>query len=385
MGHRVTIGAVSSSCDGSPPCPSSANWITPVRSIDLDGAPLILMTRTPLRVSLFGGGTDYPEYYERMPGAVIGMAIDKYIYIAALPLTGHQTYNYRLSYSAVEMVSEIADIKHPVVREILRLFSFEDRLDVSIMSDLPATGSGLGSSSAFTVGFLNLVYALTGRAFAKIDLARRAIQVEREVLRENVGVQDQLHATFGGMNRFDFKGSNISITPMQVRGKTMHLLSQSLVLVHTGIARRATVIVEEQVEATKSMRIDSDLSALMGLVDECADLLQGSSDAILPALGKMLSESWLIKRDLTGSISNPAIDDLYNIIMRDGVHGAKLCGAGGGGYFLVLVDQDKITSLRRAVAPRVLMPIGIDTEGSTMVYPSRPKLGWQPDPETIAS
>ena len=345
---------------------------------------MVLITRTPLRVSLFGGGTDYPEYYERKPGAVLGMAIDKYIYIAALPLTGHQAYNYRLSYSAIEAVSSVSEIKHPVVREILRLFEINERLDISIMSDLPATGSGLGSSSAFTVGFLNLAYALTGRAYAKIDLAKRAIRVEREILRENVGVQDQLHATFGGMNRFDFKGKEFSITPMQVPGKTMHLLAHSLVLVHTGVGRRATAIVEEQVQATKSLKLDNDLETLRQLVDECAGLLQGGSERMLPTLGKMLSESWLIKRMLTKSVSSSLIDDLYQAIMRSGAHGAKLCGAGGGGYFLVVVDHDAIPALREAVEPHIVMPIGIDTEGSTMIYPSRPKLGWHPDEEVSA-
>jgi D-glycero-alpha-D-manno-heptose-7-phosphate kinase len=339
---------------------------------------LVCITKTPLRVSLFGGGTDYPEYYERMPGAVVGMAIDKYIYIAALPLTGHQLYNYRVSYSTLELTSDIAAIQHPVVREVLRVFEVKDRLDISIMSDLPATGSGLGSSSAFTVGFLNIAYSLTGRACTKIDLARKAIHIEREVLRENVGVQDQLHATFGGMNRFDFNGKQISITPLQVSGETMHLLSQSLVLVHTGIARRATTIVEEQVKATKSASIDKDLSSLFALVGECASLLEGPTASLLPMLGKMLSESWYIKRSLTKQISNTEIDNLFNVILKAGAYGAKLCGAGGGGYFLVLIDSDRIEALRKAVDQLIVIPITIDTDGSTLVYTSRPKLGWQP-------
>lgn len=339
---------------------------------------MVLITQTPLRVSLFGGGTDYPEYYERRPGAVIGLAIDKYIYIAALPLTGHQGYNFRVAYSSVEFTDNIDSIQHPVVREVLRLFDIKDKLDISIMSDLPATGSGLGSSSAFTVGFLNVAYSLTGRACTKIDLARKAIHVERVLLKENVGVQDQLHATFGGLNRFDFRGKQISITPMQVPGETMHILSQSMVLVHTGIARRATAIVEEQVKATKTTNIDKDLGTLFSLVDDCAALLEGPPNQILPALGKMLSESWYIKRSLTKAISNTAIDDLFDAIIKAGAYGAKLCGAGGGGYFLALIDPGKIADLRAAVDPLVVIPIGIDTEGSTLVYPSRLKVGWHP-------
>lgn len=355
-----------------------ANSKHPIRYQGIVRGCLVYITKTPLRVSLFGGGTDYPEYYERIPGAVVGMAIDKYIYIAALPLTGHQSYNYRVSYSALELTNDIGSIQHPVVREVLRMFAIEDRLDISIMSDLPATGSGLGSSSAFTVGFLNLAYSLTGRACTKIDLARKAIHVEREVLRENVGVQDQLHATFGGMNRFDFNGKQISITPLQVSSETMHLLSQSLVLVHTGIARRATTVVEDQVKATKSASIDKDLGSLFELVRDCTTLLEGPTARILPTLGKMLSESWYIKRSLTKNITNTAIDDLFNTIIKAGAYGAKLCGAGGGGYFLALIDLDRITVLRKAVEQLIVIPISIDTEGSTLVYTSRPKLGWQP-------
>ncbi len=338
---------------------------------------MVCITRTPLRVSLFGGGTDYPEYYERAPGAVIGMAIDKYIYIAALSLEGPQHYKYRVGYSIVELTNDVGSIQHPVVREVLRIFDIKDPLDISIMSDLPATGSGLGSSSAFTVGFLNLAYSLTGRACTKIDLARKAIHVERDVLHENVGVQDQLHATFGGMNRFDFKGKEISITPLQVSGETMHGLSQSLVLVHTGIVRRATTIMEEQVKATKSASIDKDLGSLFSLVGDCAALLEGPKATILPTLGKMLSESWYIKRSLTKNITNTAIDDLFNTIIKAGAYGAKLCGAGGGGYFLALIEPDRIAALRAAVEQLVVIPISVDTEGSTLVYTGRPKLSWK--------
>ena len=306
------------------------------------------------------------------------MAIDKYIYIAALRLTGHQPYNYRVSYSRVELTDRAELIQHPVVREVLGLFDIKDRLDISIMSDLPATGSGLGSSSAFTVGFLNLVYSLTGRMCTKIDLARKAIYVEREILRENVGVQDQLHATFGGLNRFDFRGKQISITPLQVPWETMQILSQSMVLVHTGIARRATNVVAEQVRATRSASIDGDLNSLFALVGECASLLEGSSTMILQNLGKLLSESWYIKRSLTKSVTNPAINHLFEAIIGAGAYGAKLCGAGGGGYFLALVEPSRIEQLRQVVQPHAVLPIGIDTQGSAVIYPSRLNLGWHP-------
>lgn len=336
-----------------------------------------MITRTPLRVSLFGGGTDYPEYFERRPGAVVGFAIDKYIFIAGLQLDGNQPYNYRVSYSALERVDQVEEIRHPVVRETLKHMDFGDRLDISIMSELPASGSGLGSSSAFTVGFVHLVNSLQRRSCTKIDLARQAIRIEREILRENVGVQDQLHATFGGINRFDFEGSRISITPLQVPGSTLRAVSDSLVLVHTGIARRATEVVADQVQATRARSIDRELGDLYGLVAECVSLLESEGDEVLPDLGRMLSESWAIKRKLSDRISNQQIDELYDAIMRSGAYGAKLCGAGGGGYFLALVRPELRQRLTEDVAPHLVVPIRPDIAGSTLVYPTGVETNWR--------
>ena len=329
---------------------------------------MLWMTRTPLRVSLFGGGTDYPEYYERSPGAVIGFAIDKYINIAALQLSAFQPYDYRVAYSKVETVSRVDEIEHPVVREVLKHCGLKERLDISVLSDLPASGSGLGSSSAFTVGFLRLVLAMQNKRTTKIDLARTAIMVERELLAENVGVQDQLHATFGGLNRFDFQGSQIRISPLQVSSAVMEELGRHLVLVHTGIARRATVAVAEQVQATRTRAIDTELGDLYALVAACVNLLEGRTDRLLPELGQMLNESWRIKRSLTSRVSTADIDAVFDKITSAGSYGAKLCGAGGGGFFMALVPPERQAALAQAVAPLAVIPIDFDVEGSTVVY-----------------
>lgn len=331
---------------------------------------MLWMTRTPLRVSLFGGGTDYPEYFERHPGAVIGFTIDKYIHIAALKLTAGQPYNVRLAYSTLELAEAVEDIQHPVVREVLRHYDFRDRLDISIMSDLPATGSGLGSSSAFTVGFLKLLSSMRRAPTTKIDLARNAIMVERELLRENVGVQDQLHATFGGVNRFDFQGPSYRISPVQMNGALLQALGDHMVLVHTGVARRATQAVQKQIERTKTKAIDRELSDLYAMVGECAELLESGRADVLGELGRRLSESWRIKRGLTTSVSSDEIDAIFEVIEANGALGAKLCGAGGGGYFLALVPPERRQALADAVAPLSVIPIRIDLEGSCLVYPS---------------
>lgn len=330
----------------------------------------LYMTRTPLRVSLFGGGTDYPEYFERHPGAVIGLAINKYIFISQLKLTAYQAYNYRVAYSKLDFAQSVDEIQHPVVREVLKHYRISDRLDISVMSDLPSSGSGLGSSSSFTVGFVNLVKAMQRKLITKIDLAREAIKVERELLQENVGVQDQLHATFGGLNRFDFAGERISIHPVQISADTLDALNQSMILVHTGIARRATETVAAQIEATKSKKIDRPLGDLYSLVGECVSTLECGRPTVLQDLGQMLNESWKIKRSLSTKVSNGDIDDLYDRLIDAGIYGAKLCGAGGGGFFFCLVESDRIEAVRKAVAPHAVIPIKMDVQGSAVIHQS---------------
>ncbi|MBV9078267.1 MAG: GHMP kinase [Methylobacteriaceae bacterium] len=329
---------------------------------------MLLLTRTPLRVSLFGGGTDYPDYFHRRPGAVIGFAIDKYIHIALLKLTAFQPYNYRVSYSKLEHCDELADVGHPVVREVVKHFGISDRVDVSVMSDLPASGSGLGSSSAFTVGFLRLVYALQGQRPTKIDLAKKAIEVERDILKENVGVQDQLHAAFGGINRFDFDGPSIRITPLQMSSQDLAMLNRSMVLVHTGIARRATSTVAAQLEATRAKTIDVELAELYRLVGECVTLLEAGGPNWIASLGEMLSESWFIKRRLSSSVSNETLDSVFSAIKECGAYGAKLCGAGGGGFFLTLIEPERVEELRERVHPLAVIPVSVDVDGAALVY-----------------
>lgn len=333
---------------------------------------MLWMTRTPLRVSLFGGGTDYPEYYKRHPGAVVGFTIDKYIHIACLRLIARQEYNYRVAYSKLELSKSIEAIDHPVVREVIKFFRLEDRLDISVMSDLPASGSGLGSSSSFTVGFVKLISQMLGSSLTKIDIAKLAITIERDVLVENVGVQDQLHASFGGVNRFDFDGDRIRITPLQLSYSLLEQLSSHLVLVHSGIARRASDAVEAQIQATKSKKIDRELSELYGLVDECVVLLERSNQKSVLELGRLLAEGWKLKRKFSESVSNRDLDELFNRIMSCGAFGAKLCGAGGGGYFLAIIPPELHQGLIDAVHPLPVLPIGIDVEGSTLVYPALP-------------
>lgn len=328
---------------------------------------MMIVSRTPLRVSFFGGGTDYPEYFSRGRGAVVGMAIDKYVYISALRLTAVLDYRYKLSYSKVEMVGTLEEIQHPVVREVIRHAALTDSLDLSIMADLPAR-SGLGSSSSFTVGFLNLVAALQKRQMTKLDLARQAVFVEREMLRENVGVQDQYHAAFGGLNRFDFVGARTRITPVQMTAPCQAALTTSLFLLYTGVTRSASETLDEQMAKTRSGASDADLSHLLTLTDQAVDVLECEDpEAMLRDFGAMLHEGWQTKKRLSSKVSSPAIDALYDAARAAGALGGKLCGAGAGGFLLMLVPPARQAAFMAALPDVNITAIGLDTLGATIL------------------
>lgn len=329
---------------------------------------MAFMTRTPLRVSLFGGGTDYPEYFTRHPGAVVGFAIQKYIYITAICLQAKLSYSYRVSYSKLELTDRISDIEHPVVRNVLDDMGLECALDLNVLSDLPASGGGLGSSSAFTVGMINLVAAIQQRPMTKMDLALAAIRMEREILKERVGVQDQLHAAFGGVNRFDLEDGRFKISPVQLRAESLSGVNDALVLIHTGVARRATQIVAEQVKSTAEKKLDKDLGDLYDMVGEGVTLLEAGGSALLPELGRRLNESWKIKRSLSSAISTEEIDSIFDTAAEVGAYGGKLCGAGGGGFVMMLCPPEKQSELARRLAPLAVLPTAIDVHGTKLLY-----------------
>lgn len=327
----------------------------------------MILSRTPLRISFFGGGTDYPEYFQHHAGTVIGMAIKKYVYISCLKLEDFIDYRYRISYSQIESVASVADIAHPVVRAVLEHYDIKDSLDISIFSDLPAR-SGLGGSSAFTVGLLALIFALQNKDTTRIDLGRSAIFTERELLRENVGVQDQMHAAFGGINKFTFSGAKIGIYPLQIAAHVLRELVDSLVLVYTGQTRSASDTLDEQMAATRERRKDEELHHLARLADQAVDVLQGDDphDTIRD-FGAMMHEGWMTKKKLSSKVSSEAIDTLYDQAIAAGAVGGKLCGAGSGGFLLMVVPSHRMARFREAMSGYSLVSIDLDTQGSTII------------------
>ena len=325
---------------------------------------MVLISKTPLRISFFGGGTDYPEYYLNNKGGVLGMAINKYVYIASIELNGIQNYNYRVAYSQLEQVNRIDEIKHPVVKALLSDYKVREPLDISIMSDMPA-GSGLGSSSAFTVGLVNLLKRKENIQMTKLDVALEAIRVEKELLKENVGIQDQLHASFGGINRFEFHKNNITVTPLTMRGENLKVLTNSLFLVFTGIQRHASAVVSAQLKKTETGNNDVYLHTMYEMISEAQSILTSSySDQIVDGFSKLMNESWAYKQKLGTAITSSEIDHIIDHCRTKGASAVKLCGAGGGGFLLCLVPESFQKEFIGSIKPLKAVKIDIDVNGT---------------------
>lgn len=324
----------------------------------------MIISRTPFRVSLFGGGTDLPKWYRRHGGSVIGGAIDKYCYISLRTLPPFFAHKHRIVYSNIEQVREIAEIRHPSVRACLGEMGIEAGLEIHHDGDLPAR-SGLGSSSSFTVGLLNALNAYRGRMASKQELAEEAIRIEQDVIGENVGSQDQMWAAFGGLNRIDFQpDGSIDITPLIIERERRDALQNHFVLYFTGLSRFASDIEGEKI-ANLDKR-DVQLHSLRAMVDEAASML-GNPKRDLSDLGRLLHEGWMLKRELSASVSNRTIDELYEAALHAGALGGKLLGAGGGGFLLLFIPPERQAAVRERLKDLTAVAFRFDTGGSKIV------------------
>jgi D-glycero-alpha-D-manno-heptose-7-phosphate kinase len=324
----------------------------------------MIISRTPFRISLFGGGTDYPAWFREHGGAVIGTTIDKYCYISVRRLPPFFKYRSRIVYSKVELVNEVSEIRHPAVRGVLSDHGTTAGLEIHHDADLPAR-SGLGSSSSFTVGLIHAIYALDGLMIGKSDLARQAIRIEQEVLKESVGCQDQLWAAHGGFNRIDFRqDGSIAVSPIILSSQRRDELLSSMMLFFTGFSRFASDFAEDQLR--NMGRRKAQLKAIRAMVDEAANVLANGRDSV-HELGKLLHESWLLKRELADSVSNSQIDEIYEAGRAAGALGGKLLGAGGGGFMVFLVEPDRRDMVRARLKNLIHVEMGFDTEGSKIV------------------
>lgn len=329
---------------------------------------MIIVSRTPVRISFFGGGTDYPNYYSNKKGAVVGACIDKYTHISISTPQPFFEHKYRIAYSRTELTSSVEMIDHPSIRECLKRRDIDRHLDVHIFSDLPAR-TGLGSSSSFTVGFLNALHALEGKRVTRQFLAEEACYIEQQMIEENVGSQDQFHAAFGGLNVFTFTKDGVSARPLLISKKKREFLDDSLMLFYTGITRFASKILHEQMEKTSAKQNDAYLERMFEMVDQFEHFVsENDGDPLLQQFGNMLDESWSLKKQLSSQISRNDIDDAYIRAKEAGALGGKLCGAGGGGFLLLLVPKQAQDSVRQALQPMIEVPFRFEDEGTKIIY-----------------
>jgi D-glycero-alpha-D-manno-heptose-7-phosphate kinase len=324
----------------------------------------MIISRTPFRISFFGGGTDYPVWYQENGGAVLGTTIDKYSYITCRYLPPFFEHKHRVVYSLTELVQDIEEIRHPAVREVMKFMGITQGLEIHHDGDLPAR-AGLGSSSSFTVGLLHALYALKGVMPSKMQLARDAIHVEQDMIKENVGSQDQVLAAFGGLRRVDFSGEhNMEVNPITIKSQRIESFQSHLMLYFTGFSRRASEIAGEQIKQTPSKK--RELTQMHSMVDEAINILNGDRD--LEDFGKLLHESWQLKRSLTDKISTPYIDYVYDTATRAGATGGKVLGAGGGGFVLLFVKPELQAKVKESLRGLLRVPFKFESLGSHIIF-----------------
>ena len=324
----------------------------------------MVITRTPYRISFFGGGTDYPSWYRIHGGQVMATTIDKYCYISARYLPPFFDHNFRVVYSRIENCRTVDEIQHPAVRECLKYLNVEQGLEVHHDGDLPAR-SGLGSSSSFVVGFLHALHALQGTIPTKDRLAHDAIYMEQARLRETVGSQDQVLAAHGGCQRIEFlPNDEIRLTPLTLHRERLEALNSYLMLFFTGIKRTATMIARSYASDVAS--VEQQLRTMGSMVEEAFQILAGGTD--LRAFGRLLHEGWRAKRSLSQHVSNSVVDEIYEAALSAGAIGGKLIGAGGGGFMLLFVQPSDHERVKERLHKLVHVPFRFEHGGSRIIF-----------------
>jgi len=322
----------------------------------------MVITKTPFRMSFFGGGTDYPDYFNKYGGAVLSSTFDKYCYVTVRHVPRFFDYTNQIKYSTIEQTQSVDEIRHPAVREAMKFLDMRE-IQLNYDADLPAR-SGLGTSSAFAVGMLNAFYALKGKYADKRKLADDAIYLERVLCKEDGGVQDQIAASFGGFNRINFSESGYTVHPVVISEDRKAMLNDRLALFFTGFSRFSSEVAKEQEKSIEAnlKRLDE----MKGLVDSAERILTSKTN--LDEFGKLLDYTWKLKRGLTSKISTDSIDEVYKAAMDAGALGGKLLGAGGGGFLLFYVDPERRPKLKRALKDFLYVPFKFESEGTSILY-----------------
>ena len=326
----------------------------------------MIISRTPFRVSLFGGGSDHPAWFEKNGGRVLSFSIDKYCYLTTRVLPPFFDHKYRIAYSRVETVSSVEKIVHPVVRECIVKYAPMFNLEIHHDGDLPAR-SGIGSSSAFAVGMIHSLLALQSQSISRIALADLAIEMEHDILKENVGWQDQIACSLGGINLIEFGPNRVwQSLPIRLKSVTEEDLISRMVLIYTGVSRNSTDVTVGLLSNLKPNDKKSPMFRVMELAKECHSLIASSGD--LDLIGKMLDEAWELKKSLNNQATNSLLDDWYVKGINAGALGGKVLGAGGGGFILFWVKKGERNNFIEKLGTATAVPFKICHEGATVIY-----------------
>ena len=323
----------------------------------------MIITKTPFRISFFGGGTDYPAWLNEHKGSVLGTTIDKYCYISCRHLPPFFSNKHRIVYSKIEAVQSVSEIQHPAVRATLEYMGITEGMEIHHDGDLPAR-TGLGSSSSFTVGLLHALYAMNGKMPSKKSLALEAIHIEKNILKENVGLQDQIFASVGGLNKIDFiNESTFHEFPITIHSKRLEEFRDHLMLFYTGVSRYASNIAGEKIKNIPNRK--KELALMYEMVEEGLSILTGESN--ICEFGALLNESWKLKRSLGDSITSPFIDSVYENAMNAGAVGGKLLGAGGGGFMLIFAQPQDQPKIKQCLKNLLSVPFNFESLGSQVI------------------
>lgn len=325
----------------------------------------MIISRTPFRISFFGGGTDYPAWYENYGGMTLSTTINKYAYITMRELPPFFNYKHRIQYYRKEEVNSLEEIKHPVVREAAKLLDVKKGMEIVHNADLPAR-SGLGSSSTFTVGLLNTLFGIKNRMVTKRELALNAINLEQNIIGEAVGSQDQTIASFGGFNLIEFnKYKTFQVQEIMISEDRLKSLEENLLLCFTGFSRTAENIARSQIKATPKKK--KELKMMMEITNHAKEIIYNHKVSV-DEFGKLLNEQWFLKKSLTKYISNKDIDNIYNAAMNAGAIGGKLLGAGGGGFLLFYAQKKNHKKIKHSLKDKLFVPFRFEKTGSQIIY-----------------
>jgi D-glycero-alpha-D-manno-heptose-7-phosphate kinase len=328
----------------------------------------MVITRTPFRISFFGGGTDFPQYYKKNDSCgVIAATINKYCYISIRELPNFFEHIHRISYSKIEHVKNIEEIQHPVIRTVLQLYRIQKGLEIHYDGDMPAR-SGLGSSSAFSVGMINAILEMLQKDKSKYTLADEALKVEQKILKEAVGSQDQIITSFGGLNHINFyRNDTYQIRPVQISDKEKNKLLDHLMLFYTGLQRYASNIESDKIKNIEKNK--NHLHNISQIHDEAVKLFDQKKLNMFE-IGNLLKDSWKQKKALSNKVSLPLIDEAYEAAIQNGAYGGKILGAGGGGFLLFIVPEHKKDPLREALKMFLEIEFSFENEGSKVIFNS---------------